>query len=215
MFQGDEFERCFAIARDAKLLNSYLQAACWLERNPLLQGDLAVTAFMTSVASMQSALAWFEQAEHLNGASIQQLSQLAAALRLLEDREHLGIAVEDRIIAAHIGQSDCVFYHRVLCSDAAMLLAPVADLVTQLEQVAQAGNQALLQHIFEVCRKCQELCQGRSKFVLHFGQHGSALFNAYLDQSWKAQVKQLLTADGASQTDIWCITMVAHLPALS
>lgn len=212
MLQGDGFERCFAIAKDAKLLNSYLQAACWVERKPTLQGDLAITALMTSVASMQSALAWLELPDNLNGGSLQQLSQLAAALQLLDDRENLGVAVDNKIIAARCGQSDCVFYHHVLCSDAAMLLAPVADIVTQLEQVAQAGDQAPLRDIFEVCKKCEELCQGRSKLALHFGQHGSALFNAYLHQSWKAQVKQLLAPEG---TQYLVHHDVCNLPALA
>ncbi len=213
--QDDTFARCFAIARDAKLFNAYLKAEKLLERHPRQQADLVVATFLTAVVEVKSALCWLETAANLTIGTIRQLHQLAAALESMEGCENLSAIMEAKVIAARHDRNKCVFFHRVLSSDAAIVLAPIADLVNRLEQVAAGAEDVSLQHVNDAVTRCQELCGSHDEFALYFGEHGSALFSAYLQQSWQTQVDRLLVPHGTCLIVVCdCLTALGRSKAV-
>ena len=188
--QDDALAACLAIAQDDKLFNAYTTAAKLLEQLADLP-SLAISAFMTSVVRVKSQLDWLENPTHLDLATIEQIDQLSSMLQCLNGYDSLSIAVGVKLVDVRSDLQDCAGFSHIFSMGAAATLAPISDLLNQLGHIAAAGEAVSVQKLNEAINRCRELCTQRHvTFALHFANHGSALFDAYLHQAWTSEIEE-------------------------
>ena len=217
--QGTTLERCVAVASNPALFNIYNTAAALIlqhaeqamHKDPIMHRaeacakilmperakltanmDPAVSNFLTAVKHMVDMLAWLNNPANLSTGSLLQLSQLATAMAHMDGYSDDLITV--MLIEARNQLDHCSDFLTFLGSHSAMQLSPVAQIAAELRTVVALQDQATAQQIQQALTRSQALFSSpkNESFVRHFATRDSALFDAYLQQSWQHQIDLLL-----------------------
>lgn len=154
--------------------------------------DPAVSKFVTAVKHVVDMLAWLTNPSNLSTGTLLQLSQLATAMAHMDGYSDDLITV--MLIEARSQLDQCSDFLTFLGSHSAMQLSPVAQIAAELRTVVALQDQATAQQIQQALTSSQALFSSpkTESFVRHFATRDSALFDAYLQQSWQHQIDLLL-----------------------
>jgi len=196
--QESILERCIAVVQDPALFNVYCAAANMISEHAeqLMHTDAAISGFLTSVSEVLSALTWLENTDNLGTGSILQLSQLAAALPEMDGCSDVMVTV--KLIDMRGQLEQCCQFVKFLGTDSATRLTPVAQVAEKLRHVVALKEKATGQQLMDVLDRCHELFASADHvaFVKHFAAQDSALYNAYLQQSWQRETDRLIHLRG-------------------
>lgn len=213
--QESILDQCIAVAQNPALFNLYSTAAIMIPEHAeeLMDIDAAVSGFLTAVSQVLSSLTWLNNQANLSTGSILQLSHLAAALPTMDGCSDILVTV--KLIDMRHQLDQCRLFLKFLGSDSAMRLDPAAQVAHELQCVVALKEKATGQQMHEVLTRSQELflSADHTAFVKHFAAHDSALYNAYLQQSWQHQTDLLLQLRGVLQLTTGCfvsLTMCAR-----
>lgn len=160
--------------------------------------DPAVSSFLTAVKRIVDMLDWLNDKENLGIGTILQLSQLAVALSEMDGFNSVQLTVT--LIEARSQLEQCCHFLTFLGSHSAMQLEPVAQTAAELRTVVALQDKATAQQIQQALSRSQELFSRPGNefpgFVRHFAARDSALFDAYLQQSWQHEIDALLQPGG-------------------
>ncbi|DBB07627.1 TPA: neuromuscular junction development [Trebouxia sp. C0006] len=191
-------ERCLAVVQNPALFNVYCAAANMIPEHAeqLMHTDAAVSGFLTSVSEVLSALAWLDNTDNLGTGSILQLSQLAAALPEMDGCSDVMVTV--KLIDMRGQLEQCCQFLKFLDTDSAARLTPVAQVAEELRHVVALKEKATGQQLLGIRDRCHELFASPDHvaFVKHFAAQDSALYNAYLQQSWQRETDRLIHLRG-------------------
>lgn len=162
----------------------------------IMHTDPAVRVLLTAVKGIVDMLDWLKDQANLNTGSILQLSHLAAGLSEMDGYSDVLITVT--LIELRSQREQCCHLLTFLGSHSAMQLDPVAQIASELRTVVALDNKATAQQIQQALSQGQALFStpGNESFVRHFAARDSALFDAYLQQSWQHEIDALLQPDG-------------------
>ena len=196
--QENLLERCLAVVQNPTLFNVYCAAANMIPEHAqqLMHTDAAVSGFLTSVSEVLSALAWLDNTDHLGTGSILQLSQLAAALPEMDGCSDVMVTI--KLIDMRGQLEQCCQFLKFLDTDSAARLTPVAQVAEELRHVVALKEKATGQQLVDTLDRCYELLASSDHvaFVKHFAAQDSALYNAYLQQSWQRETDRLIHLRG-------------------
>lgn len=217
--QGTTIERCVAVAGNPALFNIYNTAAALIlqhagqamYKDPIMYRaeactkimmpehaeltanmDPAVSNFLTAVKHIVDMLAWLNNPANVNTGTLLQLSQLATAMAEMDG--YSGDVITVMLIEARSQLDQCSDFLTFLGSHSAMQLSPVAQIAAEMRTVVALQDQATAQQIQQALTRSQALFSSpkNESFVRHFATRDSALFDAYLQQSWQHQIDLLL-----------------------
>ena len=215
LLQGTTFERCMAVAQNAKLFNTYNMAAGLMPEHAkhAMHTNRVINDFMAAAKGIRDLLDWLTHQDNLNTGSILQLSQIAAALGDMDGYSDVFINV---MLIEVRGQLDqCCHLLTFLGSHSAMQLEPVAQMVAELRTTVALQDRATAQQIQQALSRSQELLSSpeNESFVRHFAARDSALFDAYLQQSWQHEIDAMLQRGGECLCKVkYCKSHVESLP---
>jgi len=196
--QESILERCIAVVQDPALFNVYCAAASMIPKHAeqLMHTDAAISGFLTSVSEVLSALTWLENTDNLGTGSILQLSQLAAALPEMDGCSDVMVTV--KLIDMRGQLEQCCQFLKFLGTDSATRLTPVAQVAEKLRHVVALKEKATGQQLMDVLDRSHELFASADHvaFVKHFAAQDSALYSAYLQQSWQREIDRLIHLRG-------------------
>ena len=223
VMQGTTLERCLAVTHNPILFNIYNTAAGLIpqharqamHRDPIIyraracaqtltpehaeltaNTDPAVDTFLTAVKHIVDMLEWLNHPANLSTGNLLQLSQLATALADMDGYSDDLISVT--LIEARSQQDQCSDFLTFLGSHSAMQLEPVAQTAAELRTVVTLQDRATAELIQQALTHGQALFSTpeNKDFVRHFAARDSALFDAYLQQSWQHEIDILLQPGG-------------------
>ncbi len=215
--QENILDRCLAVVQNPALFNVYCAAANMIPEHAeqLMHTDAAVSGFLTSVSEVLSALAWLDNTDNLGTGSILQLSQLAAALPKMDGCSDVMVTVKLIDMRGHLEQ--CCQFLKFLGTDSAARLTPVAQVAEELRHVVALKEKATGQQLLGIRDRCHELFASPDHvaFVKHFAAQDSALYNAYLQQSWQRETDRLIHLRGNMLNNFTCcgklLALLAHV----
>ena len=172
--------------------------------------DSAVDNFLTAVRRTGDMLEWLDDQANLSTGNLIQLSQLATALAEMDGYSDDLINVT--LIEARSQQDQCSDFLTFLGSHSAMQLQPVAQTAAELRIVLALQDKATAQQIQQALSRSQALFSTRKNesFVRHFAARDSALFDAYLQQSWQHEIDVLLQPGGECLFRLYCCAYLAE-----
>ncbi len=213
--QENILERCLGVVQNPALFNVYCAAADMVPKHAeqLMHTDAAVSGFLTSVSEVLSALAWLENTDNLGTGSILQLSQLAAALPEMDGCSDVMVTV--KLIDMRGQLEQCCQFLKFLGTDSATRLTPVAQVAEDLRYVVALKEKATGQQLIGILDRCHELFASADHvaFVKHFAAQDSALYNAYLQQSWQRETDRLIHLRGKLLNKFTCCGKLLALQA--
>ena len=231
--QETTLERCLEVTRNPTLFNIYNTAAGLIPqhteqamyRDPIMyraracaqilmpdhpgltaNTDPAIDKFLTAVKHIGDMLEWLNNQANLSTGSLMQLSQLATALADMDGYSDDLISVA--LIEARSQQEQCSDFLSFLGSHSAMQLDPVAQTAAELRTVVALQDRATAQQIQQALTRSQALFSTpeNESYVRHFAARDSALFDAYLQQSWQHEIHVLLQPGGECLCRLYCCT---------
>ena len=229
--QGTTLERCLAVTRNPILFNIYNTAAGLIpqhagqamHKDPIMyrartcaqalrpehaelttNTDPAIDTFLTAVKHTVDMLEWLNHAANLSTGNLLQLSQLATALAHMDGYSDDLMSVT--LIEARSQQDQCCDFLTFLGSHSAMQLEPVAQTAAELRTVVTLQDRATAEQIQQALTRSQALLSTpeNKDFVRHFAARDSALFDAYLQQSWQHEIDILLQPGGERVCILHC-----------
>ena len=215
--QEDILERCLAVVQNPALFNVYCAAANMIPEHAqqLMHTDAAVSDFLTSVSEVLSALTWLETTDNLGTGSILQLSQLAAALPEMDETSDVMVTV--KLIDMRGQLEQCCHFLNFLGTDSAARLPPVGQVAEELRHVVALKEKVTGQQLTGILDRCHDLFASADHvaFVKHFAAQDSALYNAYLQQSWQRETDRLMHLQGKMLHKFTChgklLALLAHV----
>ena len=231
--QGTILERCIAVTHNPTLFNIYNTAAGLIPQHagqamytdPIMyraracaqiprtehveltaNADPAVDNFLTAVKHVVDMLEWLSSEANVSTGNLMQLSQLATALADMDGYNDDLISV--MLIEARSQQEQCSHFLTFLGSHSAMQLEPVAQTAAELRTVVTLQDRATAQQIKQALTRSQALFSTpkNESFIRHFAARDSALFDAYLQQSWQHEIDVLLQPEGECGCRHYCCT---------
>ena len=186
------------MARNPTLFNIYTTAAGLVPQHAghVMHTNSAVRGFRTAVQRIVDMLDWLNDPANLSTGTILQLSELAAALSAMDGFDDVRLRVT--LSEARSQLEQCCHFLTFLGSHSAMQLEPVAQTAAELRTVVALQDKATAQQIQQALNRSQEMFSRpeNESFVRHFAARDSALFDAYLQQSWQHEIDALLQPGG-------------------
>lgn len=172
--------------------------------------DRAISNFIAAVIDIREVLDWLNHQKNLSTSSLLQLSQLAAALTDMDGYNDDLVSVT--LTEARSQLDQCADFLTFLGSHSAMQLEPVAWTAADLRTVVALQYKATAQQIQQALTTSQVLLSTpeNESFVRHFAARDSALFDAYLQQSWQHEIDVLLQQGGEWLGRLGCGTSSAE-----